>query len=660
MSTVECQFCGARLILPEGDLPPEVRCKRCGRRVNISQRPNTARSRTSRDQRSDQVRPERLGNVPPPPFASLPKEAPKVAAYPTQKPPPVPFRNSPRPSSWKLPGLASAAVIGLVITIIAAQQFMSGKGSSSPAATITPPAAKTTQRTGDAVVDAGVSSSPKTSEPATTKPPAMTATSPSKNSAAPMNGATGLAKTIEASEKFNKTVYANSELALSQLEETRLKLKEEDQEDWFLQEFQSAEAFNTMTQASFRAAGPWLFNNRPVFSIKLTNVPEGTSVRVQFLRLNETGKRLLAGSQATKQEVVVLDRAKPQEMVWFHEKDEEHPVDWWEIGLHPMWEVDQLSSISSPEFINFEIGITYGDGSEDLHLLANVKIMPPNIVETAYPLALGIVGMVNGQHPWIERILNDVNQSSLAKKLEIGVSGGQDPAEVLFATFMIWRELHSRGLRYSSLPGSTDPHGQSMRCIHDTLTNKNANCVDGTILICSFLERMGIETMVVLPKGHAFLIFKLANKSWWGLETTYLELDEPCTAKYRDEFLAEPSAKVKMHLLYSRLPTPEQHNFDCFLRAIQAGEANLEEELELINNGSKTPDLELPSVKQLIDLFASEQDEKKQADIINVLDRCFAHITPVIAARRAGVQAIPVPKDLDQRFKLPPKPISTR
>ena len=693
MSTIECQFCGARLILPEGDLPPEARCKRCGRRVEIKQARRPA-STSSQSRRPSQARPAQTTSATPPPrFEPLPKEAPRVDAYPTQTPPPVPTRTVRSSNPWKLAGLTAAAVLGLAVTVVAVQQAMHRKVPGTEARVTPPPANRTDTKPPEG--ESFPRSNPSTvvqqqprdgargrdtrladSPAGESRPDAHSAASATQaGSAKPqtasrtdsLRGTTGLAKSIEATALFNKTIYANSELALSQVEEDRLSRKEEDQEAWFLSNFgfQSTEdageelrGLAIVTQASFRASEDWLFEHRPVFSVKLTNVPEGTKAQVSFLRLNDTGKRLLAGSQATKQEMVLLDRTKPQPNVWFHERDEKNKEDWWEIGLQPMWEVDQLAAITAPEFINFEISITYADGSEDSHLLESVKVMPPHIVEHQYPLALGIVGLVNGQHPWIERILNDVNQSSLAKRLGINVSGGAGPANSLLAAFMIWRELHERGLRYSSLPGSTDSSAQSIRSIDDTLVNRNANCVDGTVLFCSFFERMGMENMIVLPSGHAFVLFSIVGtSSWWGLETTDLADNDPCTDGFRSGlFDAFPDLKD----LYSRLPTAEQHRFDCFLKAMEDGEKRLTVEFAKIKQGAKSEFGDVPPVAQLVEKFNSEADQNTKDKLVSVLNSVFVKITPVSKARAAGVQAIPVSKNIDQRVKLPPQPASTR
>ena len=278
MSTVECQFCGARLILPEGDLPPEVRCKRCGRRVEIKQARRTA-STPTRPLRPSEVRPaQTVRATQPPRFESLPKEAPRVHAYPTQTPPPLPIRAARNSNPWKLTGLAAAAVLGLAVTVVAVQQAMHRRGNDAGPKTSPPHASvKVASTTAPAGKSAAGNPTPETQPDQGKSSKKIVA--PSVAQADSMRGTTGLAKQIDAEAHFNSTVYANSEIALREIERARLQLPESDQSDWFEKAFEppyegeALDALKWVIWSKFASRTEWLFETRPVFSVYLKHAP---------------------------------------------------------------------------------------------------------------------------------------------------------------------------------------------------------------------------------------------------------------------------------------------------------------------------------------------------------------------------------------------------
>jgi hypothetical protein len=65
---------------------------------------------------------------------------------------------------------------------------------------------------------------------------------------------------------------------------------------------------------------------------------------------------------------------------------------------------------------------------------------------------------------------------------------------------------------------------QRIRLPRETLENRSANCIDGTILMASVLEAASLNPAIVLVPGHAFLAWETLDGggSWDYLETTLI------------------------------------------------------------------------------------------------------------------------------------------
>lgn len=78
----------------------------------------------------------------------------------------------------------------------------------------------------------------------------------------------------------------------------------------------------------------------------------------------------------------------------------------------------------------------------------------------------------------------------------------------------LWDELHEQGMSYVMDPAVlTDTgHAQRTRLPSEVLMTKNAQCLEGTVLFATLMEAIGIEPLVVVIPGHAFVGWKLGEK----------------------------------------------------------------------------------------------------------------------------------------------------
>jgi hypothetical protein len=105
----------------------------------------------------------------------------------------------------------------------------------------------------------------------------------------------------------------------------------------------------------------------------------------------------------------------------------------------------------------------------------------------------------------------------------------QDSADAVYRqAWAVWQALAAHGIRYSSAdPGiARGPRifSQRVRLLEQTWSDRSANCIDGSVLIASVLQRIGLRSFLVLVPGHAFVGFHTdaAGERAAYLETTLL------------------------------------------------------------------------------------------------------------------------------------------
>jgi hypothetical protein len=88
----------------------------------------------------------------------------------------------------------------------------------------------------------------------------------------------------------------------------------------------------------------------------------------------------------------------------------------------------------------------------------------------------------------------------------------------------IYNALKAKGITYSSTTISFPSGSQKIRFPEDALSEESANCIDGTVLMASALEAIGIEPLIVLVPGHCFLGWRelSGNTVCEFLETTMI------------------------------------------------------------------------------------------------------------------------------------------
>jgi hypothetical protein len=143
---------------------------------------------------------------------------------------------------------------------------------------------------------------------------------------------------------------------------------------------------------------------------------------------------------------------------------------------------------------------------------------------------------IQEQHPEIDVILKEALATKFINSID-GLQGNISTAKQIQAVDMktiyqvaaIWKVLHDRGIKYSSITATStnstsNLRSQNVRPFGNSIKNKQANCVDGTIVFASILRAINIPTTLVLTHNHCFLGFYTNPTSKYPLylETTML------------------------------------------------------------------------------------------------------------------------------------------
>jgi hypothetical protein len=177
---------------------------------------------------------------------------------------------------------------------------------------------------------------------------------------------------------------------------------------------------------------------------------------------------------------------------------------------------------------------------------------------------------VNENDTVVDRLLELGTQSGIVAGF--GGYAGASTDDVMRQAWAIWHALSARGIRYSGADPGIDhgPHvfSQRVRFLADTWNDRSANCIDGSALLASALQRIGLRSFLVLVPGHALVGFytDAAARHAVYLETTLLGTRAPALSdlpEYASEI--DTSAATRASLA----------GFDAALRAGAARHARV-------------------------------------------------------------------------------------
>ncbi|RAJ97658.1 hypothetical protein LX87_02561 [Larkinella arboricola] len=190
----------------------------------------------------------------------------------------------------------------------------------------------------------------------------------------------------------------------------------------------------------------------------------------------------------------------------------------YEISPRIPWNFEKLRGLLQPTPVNFTV-TTYIDNEKVSHRTVVATMRSVNDCpyyweddETGsgdLDLNYMYVAYINEDDPVVDEVLSQALQSDIVDAFD-GYQTG-DKKRVDDQVFSIWYALQKRGIRYSSISTNSSTgvspnlYSQRIRRIDQTWNNRQANCVDGMVLMASVLRSIHIDPVLVLMADHCVL-----------------------------------------------------------------------------------------------------------------------------------------------------------
>ncbi len=232
-------------------------------------------------------------------------------------------------------------------------------------------------------------------------------------------------------------------------------------------------------------------------------------------------------------------------------------------GIAPKikWKYKDLARVRQPIPTNVVFKVRLGDAEEEedmqvctLHTVNDCPYLhaapnPDGEGFIVHNLSFTFAAYVNEDHPWVDLLLRDALNSGVIERF-VGYQANTED-EVFRQVYSIWNVLQNRDITYSDITRVSARAelipSQHVRFLDESIQMKQANCVDGSVLIASVLRKIGIDVFLMLTPNHCYIGFftDAERKNMVGLETTMLGQARKCdfdrTAKLRELMLEAPS-----------------------------------------------------------------------------------------------------------------------
>ena len=143
----------------------------------------------------------------------------------------------------------------------------------------------------------------------------------------------------------------------------------------------------------------------------------------------------------------------------------------------------------------------------------DITLMPYDQWLGIHILPQSLVSYVTPNHPAITGILHEAAVIMNSETGDASFSAYQtgDPRAVIAQVDAVFRALLAKGIVYRQAPASFEETGQRITMPDKVLSTHFGNCIELTLLMASVLESIGINSMIIIIHGHAFLGVWLEN-----------------------------------------------------------------------------------------------------------------------------------------------------
>jgi hypothetical protein len=209
------------------------------------------------------------------------------------------------------------------------------------------------------------------------------------------------------------------------------------------------------------------------------------------------------------------------------------------LGPAPCYDFEALNNLKQTTPFNITIKAKKNDGEtiifnevwqahqiNDCPIILSRRVVQKNktIIQENLSTRNCIAGYVNENHPMIESILVQAKASGKCKEF-FGYAQGED--KIVEQIESIWNALQKKGVTYSNISESTiSPlHSfQHIRLLEQSISEKQSNCLDGSVMLASILRKIGLNVSIILVPKHAYLaVYDSGHKHRiFAIETTMI------------------------------------------------------------------------------------------------------------------------------------------
>lgn len=168
--------------------------------------------------------------------------------------------------------------------------------------------------------------------------------------------------------------------------------------------------------------------------------------------------------------------------------------------------LDTLAKMTERISTQFTLKVTAG-GETIYEKNYPIDLLPHDFWTGSTILPQTLTSFITPNHPAINAL---ILQTAEILKRNTGSSGlteyqSGNPNEVRNQVAAAFAAIHKQGIVYRAMPASYEETGQRVTLPDQVLASKLGNCIELTLLMATLLEAIGINTVIVLQKGHAYL-----------------------------------------------------------------------------------------------------------------------------------------------------------
>ncbi|MFD1330583.1 DUF3320 domain-containing protein [Methylopila musalis] len=221
------------------------------------------------------------------------------------------------------------------------------------------------------------------------------------------------------------------------------------------------------------------------------------------------------------------------------------------------------------EAARMELKIVVSSGREEIaRETVPLRLLPPTHWGGGGAAPELLAAFVRPNDPAIDVVLSDAAAKLSAAGRSTAFDGYASgrKARVWEMAEAIWAAIADRRVTYVLPPASFELYGQKVRGPRDVLDRRVGTCLDLTVLLAASLEQAGLNPVVVLTTGHAFVGLLLAKD-----ELPAVMIDDMQALRKRRDL--EEMIFIETTLLTSDPPA-------AFARAVESGSDQVEDDAE--------------------------------------------------------------------------------